>query len=289
MAAITPAFEVAPPAPGPVRYGLFAAATGPLELPEHGRAGGLQWEQDVCGTATLYTAECPPTGQDTKVSAEGDDYMTAAPFVVYAMSNCAPIGRGPEEHRRRAIARLMAGEQTAVETALWNGGGVGVTPALTLAGATTVVSAATGFAARIAALEEAFYDAYGYQGTVHVNTRAYGAAAAAGLIRSPNGGGQLFADGGRLQTPIGSVWSFGAGYDITGPANVAPEDGSVFAFITPNVTVYRSTEVNAPDPQFTFNRTTNQMYALAEREYVVGYGCPTVLAIEVPVETAATP
>lgn len=288
MAAIIPAAQVAPPAPGPIRYGLFAAANGPLDLPIHGRSGGLQWEQDVCGTAALYTADCPPSDQAAKTAVESDDYMTAAPFVVYALNNCAPVGRTPEEHRRRAIARLLTGEQSAVELALWNGGGVGATPALTLAGATAVVSAQTGFAARIAALEEAFYDAYGYQGTIHINSRAYGAASAAHMVKGP-GDGQLFPNPAQLLTPLGSRWSFGAGYDITGPANAAPAAGSVFAFMTPNVTVYRSSEVNAPDPAQTFNRTTNQMYALAEREYVVGYGCPTVFSLQVPIETAATP
>lgn len=280
MAAIIGAVQVPAPPAGVLRYGLFNAAAARPELPVHGRVGGVQFEPDTCGIARAYTAECPITNQDPKTLTDLSQVMTAAPFTVYASVVCSPVGRSAQEQSRRAVARLLAGEQSVVEQALWNGAGVGATPALTLAGATVVVSAATTFHARIAALEEAFYDAYGYQGTIHVNTRAYGAAAFSQMIHRAGVPPEVPPI---AVTPIGSRWSFGAGYDITGPANVAPAAGSVWAFMTGPVTIWSSSEPLTPDPAMTFNRSTNQMIAIAEREYAQSYDCPTVFALEVPV------
>lgn len=279
MAATTPPIYVDAPPAGPIRYGLFKAARM-LDLDIHGRTGGLQFEPDTCGIARLYTAECPASEQDVKTLSDLSPIVTATPFVAYASVLCSPVGRTPEEQQRRAVRRLMAGEQTQVEHAFWNGGGVGASPALTLMGATIVASALTSFGGRLAALEEAFYDVYGYQGTVHVNTAAYGAAAFGNLIIRPD----TPDIPAHLVTPIGSIWSFGPGYDITGPANVAPAAGSVWAFITGAVTVWRSQDMGTPDPRQTFDRTTNQMVALAEREYVVAPDCPEVFAIQLPLE-----
>lgn len=284
MAAITPPVYVPAPAPGPRRYGLFNAATI-TSLPEHGRTGGVQYEPDTCGVARLYTAECPITNQDLKTLTDTSQTVVVQPFVAYASVVCSPVGRTAEEQSRRAAARLLAGEQTQAELALWNGGAVGAVPALTLAGATVVVPApaVAGFGPRVAALEEAFYDAYGYQGTIHVNTRAEGAAAFAQMIHRPDVTASATVPS-IMTTPIGSLWSFGNGYGVTGPANVAPGAGNVWAFMTPNVTIWRSDDMFTPDPNQTFDRTANQMYAIAEREYAIGYDCPTVFAIELPVE-----
>lgn len=284
MAAITGAVSVPAPAAGPLRYGLFNAARSIQDIPVHARVGGVQFEPDTCGVARLYTAECPITDQNSKTLTDTSPVVTAAPFVAYASVVCSPVGRDPAEQSRRAAARLLAGEQTQVEAALWNGGGVGATPALTLAGATTVVGAGlTRFHSRIAALEEAFYSAYGYQGTIHVNTAANGAAARAEmLIRTSPGGGTEVPP--IIVTPLGSRWSFGAGYDITGPADAAPAAGSVWAFMTGPVQIWRSSDLLLPDPRQTFNRSTNQLIAVAEREYVVAYDCPEVFATQVPLE-----
>jgi len=279
MAATTPPVHVDAPPAGPIRYGLFNAARI-VDLDVHARTGGVEFEPDTCGIARLYTAECPPTAQDAKTLTDLSPIVTAQPFVAYASVLCSPVGRTPQEQQRRAVARLMAGEQTQAEHALWDGGGVGAAPALTLMGATIVPTGLTTFGARLAALEAAFYAAYGYQGTIHVNTAAEGAAAFGNMIVRPD----TPDIPGHLVTPIGSVWSFGAGYLTTGPANVAATPGSVWAFMTGGVTVWRSPDIGTPPPDQTFNRTTNQMVALAEREYVIAPDCPTVFAIELPLE-----
>lgn len=275
MAAIISNAElVATPAPSPRRYGLFTAATGPLALDTHGVGSGVQFISDHCGGAQLYDANC--VTHPTKAFVEGSDIMAADPFWVIAMKRCGAAGRTPAELEQAIKQQLLSGAQQQVEAAFWNGGGIGVTPALTTAGATTVTSTAVGFGARIAALEEAFYDTYGYVGTLHMNTRGYAAAAYADLLED---GGQ----GGRLLTPIGSVWSIGSGYDITGPDDADPAAGSIWVFMTGQVTMWASA-VSVPDLLATFDRTTNQYNALAEQVYALTYDCPDVSAIEVPIE-----
>jgi hypothetical protein len=281
MAAITPPVLVDAPSPGVLRYGLFNAANI-LPIPDHARVGGVEFQPDACGIARPYTAECPITNQDLKTFDDDTDTMPTAPFTVYASGVCAPVGRDAQEHARRVSAKLLGGEQTVVERALWNGAGVGATPNLTSNVGTVVApSAATGFGARVAALEAAFYAVYGYQGTIHVNTAAEGAAAFGNMLIRPDTPDVP----AHLVTPIGSVWSFGAGYDITGPAGVAPAAGSVWAFMTPVVTIWRS-DISVPDPAMTFNRTTNEMFAVAERDYTQSWLCDTVFAIQLPLEAA---
>jgi hypothetical protein len=281
MTGIIPRETVPAPPVASLRYGLFNAAWQTVDAPPHVRAGGVQFQPDSCGVAKLYTAECPITDQDLKDLAATPVTMTGDPFIAYASVLCAPTGWTADEQRTKAINKLLATEQTQVESALWNGGGVGALPALTGAGAATVTTTATSIEGRVAALEAEFYAAYGRQGTIHVNTRAMGNAATNHLIERPSVPPEVPSI---AVTPLGSRWSFGAGYGITGPADAAPAAGSVWAFMTPPVTIWRSNEVFAPDPNETFNRITNQRYAIAERFYTVAYECPTVFAVELPVE-----
>jgi hypothetical protein len=281
MAAIMPSVLVPAPAPGVRRYGLFNAANI-VALPDHGRIGGVEFQPDSCGIARAYTAECPITNQDLKTFDDDTDTMPAAPFTVYASAVCAPVGRDAAEHAQRVSAKLLAGEQTVVERALWDGAGVGAAPSLTTNVGTVVAPSGTaGFGSRVAALEAAFYAVYGYQGTIHVNTAAEGAAAFGNMLIRPDTPDVP----AHLVTPIGSIWSFGAGYGITGPAGVAPAAGSVWAFMTPAVTIWRS-DITVPDPAQTFNRITNQMFAVAERDYAQSWLCDTVFAIQLPLEAA---
>jgi hypothetical protein len=278
MAAIYPPQHVDAPPAGPLRYGLFNVVQRAPWQDIMGVAG-VQFEPDTCGVARLYTAECPPSNQNAKTFDTNNATVTGAPFWAYSGVVCAPVGRPISEQEQRAQRALISGEQTQVEAALWNGGGVGASPALTLAGATIVATATTTFGARLAALEEAFYSAYGYQGTIHVNTAAYGAAAFGNLIVRPDS--PVMA--AQLGTPLGSLWSFGAGYDITGPANAAPAAGSVWAFMTGAVSMWQG-DIKVPPGEQTFNRIMNQAYVEAARPYVVAPDCPQIFAIQLPLE-----
>jgi hypothetical protein len=264
----------APPI-SPIRYGLFTAAQGPFGLDTRGIGSGVQFITDHCGGAALYDANC--TTNPTKAFVEGSDLMAAEPFWVYAKKHCGTVGRTPQEIEQAVRQQLISGEQQQVESAVWNGGGIAVTPNLTGAGATIVTPSAPGAGAAIAALEEAAYDVYGYNGVIHINTRGYGALAYSQV---------LVRDGAQLKTPIGTVYSIAPGYGITGPANVAPAAGFVWAFMTSTVTMWRS-EIMVPSVTETIDRTLNQYNATAERVYAVTWDCPEVFAVQVPIMAPA--
>lgn len=266
----------APPT-GPLRYGLFNAATI-TELDTRGIGAGIQWTSDHCGQdAVVYNQTCAVS--PTKPFEEGADTFGTDPFWVLARKRCGAVGRTAAEAQAAARAQLLTAEQGVVEDVLWDGGGlVGHEPVLTtLAGVTTVTPAAGGAGAAIAALEEAFYSAHGYLGTIHVNTAAYAAAAYSNLI----------VQGSVLKTPIGSTWAFGAGYGDTGPLGAAPAAGSVWAFMTPPVFI-RCTLLDQVPATATLDRTLNQWDTLAERVYTVAFDCQDdVFAVQVPVAAPA--
>lgn len=275
MAPIIANAELVPtPAPGRLRYGLFSAATLTDDLDARGIGTGFQVAGEDCGTARPYDANCDT--HPAKTFDEGLGYMAAEPYWVYASLQCGAVGRTAAEIQASVRRRLASGEQHAVEEQLWGGGALVSDPQLTTAtGVTTVVLPAgvVGAGAAVAALEDAFYATYGYVGTLHLAMQGYAAVTYAGLVER---------QGGQLVTPIGSVWSFGSGYGITGPLGVAPAAGSVWAFMTPPVLIRRS-PVMVPDVTATMDRTFNQYMALAERVYAHTWLCDSVFAVQVPV------
>jgi hypothetical protein len=266
-----------------LRYGLFSAARIVEDVPSQHSLGGVQFEPTTCGVAHLYSAVCPPGSQADKVIDAKTPTQATRPFWATGSVVCSPVGADFAELEMLAKARLLAGEQTQVEAAFWDGGGVNAGPALTTMGAAVVPDLGlTSFGARLSLLIEAFQDAYGYQGTIHVNTRAMGAAAFGQFVVRPD-----TPDVPRhLVTPTGEIWAFGAGYGTAGPANVAPAAGSTWAFITGPVTIWRDAEISVQDPRQTFDRTTNQAQVVAERGYNVAPDCPTAFAIQLPIEAS---
>lgn len=263
---------IASPTPGQQRYGLFNAATVLDDLDARGIAGGWQVPAEDCGLVRAYDANCAT--HPAKTFDEGLAYQEATPYWVYATRRCGTVGTSPGEIEASVRRRLASGEQHAVEAQFWGGTAVASDPNLTgTAGVTTVVPAAPGAGAAIAALEDAFYDDYGYAGTIHVSMRAYAAVRYAQLAQD--------RAAGALVTPMGSQWAFGAGYGIAGPGGVAPDTGSVWAFMTPPVLIRRS-EVMVPSVLQTMNRTNNQYNGLAERVYTHAWLCPVVYAVQVP-------
>lgn len=260
------------PSAGVLRYGLFSAATVLDDLDARGIAGGWQVPAEDCGLVRAYDANCAT--HPAKTFDEGLAYMEADPYWVYATRKCGSVGTSPAEIETSVRRRLAAGEQRAVEAQFWGGTAVAADPNLTgAAGVTTVVPGAPGAGAAIAALEDAFYDDYGYAGTIHVSMRAYAAMRYAQIAQD--------RAAGALTTPMGSVWSFGAGYGVNGPAGAAPAAGSVWAFMTPPVLIRRSA-VTVPSVAQTMDRTHNQFMGLAERVYTHAWLCPVVYAVQVP-------
>lgn len=268
---------VATPAPGPLRYGLFTAATVTDDLDARAIAAGVQWANLDCGPPlNEYDANC--VTHPVKEFTEGLDYSNAEPYWFYALNRCGTVGRTPAEIEDAVRRWMTGGEQTAVESVLWSGGDYGTDPALTTAPDVTVVTPlAPGAGAALAALEASFYAAYGYLGTIHVNMAAYGALAD---YADRTGGA------GVLTTELGSKVSYGAGYGVDGPSGAAPAAGFVWAFMTPNVTVRRS-PMMVPPVLDTLDRITNQYNALAERVYLHSWTCDVVHAVQIPLAAPA--
>lgn len=268
--------EIAPLAPGLQRYGLFSAATVLDDLDARGIAAGFQIPAEDCGLVRAYDANC--LTHPAKTFDEGLTYMEAVPYWVTATRKCGTVGTDAVAMERSVRRLLAAGEQRAVESQFWGGTAVASDPNLIgTAGVTSVVlpAGSTGSGAAIAALEDAFYDNYGYVGTIHISMRAYA---------NLSYGGMMQRQGGQLVTPMGSVWSVGAGFGITGPGGAAPAAGNVWAFMTPPVLIRRSPVV-VPDITATMDRTFNQYMALAERVYTHTWTCNSVFAVEVPISS----
>jgi hypothetical protein len=269
---------IATPPVGLLRYGIFTAAAAILPMDNRIIASGLSFLSDHCGGANTYDQTCALS--PVKPFTEGSDLMEADPFWVIARKRCGAVGRTGEEMLSAVRQQLTTAEQEVVESVVWDGAGLTtVTPTLTASGATIVTPAAPGAGTAIAALEEAFYDVYGYMGTIHVNTQAYAAAAYSNLV---------VRDGGLLKTPLGSTWSFGPGYNITGPDDVAPAAGFVWAFMTGKTTIWRTEILPQPAPGQTLDRSLNQWDVLAERVYAVTWDCPDIFAVQIPVAAPAT-
>jgi hypothetical protein len=258
-----------------LRYGLFAAATL-LDMPDRVIAAGMQWYADDCGNFIAdYNQTCADS--PTKTAIEGTELLDTDPYWLVNRVRCGTVGRSAQEIRSVARGRLAAMEQWAVEDRLWNG--IAAQPdVLNLigAGATIVTPLADGAGAAISALENAFYQVNGYVGTVHVNVQAEGALEYAGFLNP---------DAGVLRTRMGTAVSLGAGYGINGPADVVPDVGNVWAFITGYTAVWRSTDaqIPQPDPQRVMDRSANQWDVVGERIYAAAWSCPEVFAVQVPI------
>lgn len=266
------------------RYGLFDAATM-LTMDSRIIASGLQFYADECGNFTeVYDPACG-VEPEVKTVNEGTELVSTDPFWNVTRLRCGTVGRTAEEILAASRGRLEAMEQWNVENVVWNG--IATQPDvlnLVGAGATVVTPLAPGAGAAISALENAFYQMSGYVGTIHVNTQAEGALQDAGMLNP---------DAGVLRTRVGTAVSLGAGYGITGPADVAPAPGFVWAFMTGYTGVWRSADVmSRVDPRRAMDRTANQWDTISERVYAVAWSCPEVFAVQVPIaapQSAVTP
>lgn len=246
------------PVPAPqargARYGLFSVANGPVDLDQRAIGGGVTWRPDTCGTAHYWPTVCHEErgDYDVKVFDDEPDLAEAASFVAYGSATCGSAGTSQADMDSKALRNLLSGEQTVVEEVL----------ATALAGVATPVAPAdpTDIVAVVAELEQWLYGtatmAYGNAGYLHAPPRIAAWAADRGLLV------QDWVPGGglRWRTHLGTFWSFGGGY---------PDDDRVT--ITGQVTVWRSPTVARTPAQL--DRATNQWYALAEREYAVGWDC----------------
>lgn len=275
MAGIIPG----PLVPGPEavrrRYGLLTAASGPLDLPVKGKAGGLRYVPVTCGSARLFPIECPADqqAQYNKIGDPNDPEIGALPFTVYASIDCGAAGYTEAEFEAKVTRRLENGEQGAVEFALWTGVtelGINSIPlgidSFASAPDDVVVPDDSNPVAVLAAVEDWVYQIQGYGNAAYVHAPV----SVASWMADHN---LVIDDGPIKRTPYGSVWVFGGDYPGTGDGNDDPPVGGAYLYVTGQVTVWRSPDVFVFPADQTMDRTLNQRTLLAEREYAVGVDC----------------
>ena len=275
MVATIPAVPVAKPTASlPLRYGLFQAAIGPLDLPVHGRNGGVHYETALCGEGFGYEVECVDD-QNSKAAAwteNGLTTVTGLPFIVFATMQCGTVGYSDEEQQAFILERLKGVEQSVVEE-VFSTSALGQGPGLVTAdGIITVTGAGDSVVNVLSELERARYcgfganqTQYGPPGILHAALPVLNALKAEHLVEW---------DGTRWRTPMGTVVSAGC-YANNDPAGAAPADGVFWMYLTGQTTIWRTpdSDVQIAPVEGSLDRTNNQFMMLAEREYVVTYEC----------------
>lgn len=217
------------------------------------------------GTVTVTQVSGTAPGLPKDLGANGGGLGTASPFTVYGHFTCSPVGFSPEMAQDRATQHLLAREEARVEQAFWTGDLLNdpnlaeSANDLTPTPPGTAVSADAG----IAALENFVAGVYGSLGVVHM-TRG---AASVLLARD-----RLVQTGSRLTTGLGTPVVAGAGYPGTSPAGADPGVGETWVYVTPALFGYRSEVFTSSNRSGDlFDRATNDLYAVAERTYLLGF------------------
>lgn len=267
MVAITPPILIDKPTPStPLRYGLFQAAVGPLDLPDHAITGGLQYVTGVCGPGFGYEVNCL-VDLDGKDFGVGLDTIVGVPFVVYATVQCGAVGYDFAEQNAFARERLFSIEQSVVEQ-IFSAGTFGQAPSLANnADVVTVTGGGVTAGDVLSELENALYCTAGYgpQGYIHAPLAVLNELKSEHLVEY---------DGLRWRTPMGTVVSAGC-YANLDPDGVAAADGTFWMYATGQTALWRTPDsalIEAP-VEGVFDRTTNQYMTLVERPYVLTFEC----------------
>ncbi|MGI5151364.1 hypothetical protein ACQEVC_34210 [Plantactinospora sp. CA-294935] len=272
-----PLVYVSAPSTTPYRYGLFSAAAVVDPADQREFQAGVEWEP-VCvdaPAATTSSAASDPS-RPTKSLSVGVSKVTASPVLrLYAGVEADLTGR--DDHLERARTALGLVEQQSLEHYAWTGS-AGNRPRLAdpatpiLAGSdASPVSLATA----VGLLEEHISDRSGVLGALWVPRKIGAHLAAADLTRLENP---------RMVAPLGNPYVF-AHTNGAGPAGAAAS-GEAWLYGTGPVMVRRS-QVTMPRLAEAHDRTTNDVFAIAERFYTIGWSC-TVVAVKVqlPAEPA---
>lgn len=245
-----PPLDYTAPLARPPGGGLYAVANL-LDRPDPARlSGGVSiWPVNCDPSFGAWPADpCASTGDLLK---SGDRSAPTEPFepvVVWGYDECGPT-KAETDIVARAEHNLELGEQRTVEAALAER----LRTDLTRDSAHDLIDAVSRLEAALAARS--------LTGVIHASPAVAAYAQHFGLIIRP---------GNRPRTPMGHLWSFGAGY--------ADGDGvsTTDLFATGDVTVWR----DAPTSRATLDPRHNLRLAVAERTIVAGYECP-VAAVKI--------
>ncbi|MFI5493606.1 hypothetical protein [Actinoplanes sp. NPDC051859] len=259
-----PWVSVTAPATVPYRYGLFSAAA--VLDPTDGREfmAGVQWEPvcaDAPAPATLAQA-CVQDRPPMLLPSGVDLAQAGPPMRLYTGFTCALPGR--EDLLERARQQLGLIEQQSVEHYAWTGE-AGNRPRLAdpdteiLGGsAAAPVSAAAG----LGLLEAFISDRTGAIGVVWAPRTAAAHLVGAQLTR---------VEGPRMVAPLGNPMVF-AHTSGAGPDGQLPAASDAWLYATGPVVVRRG-PVSLPTLPQALSTATNEVFAVAQRPYLVGWGC----------------
>lgn len=277
MAAVSPPALVAGAARQALPYGLFSAVTFRPPGSDRWESGTTSealtcdpiegigpWQCDIPRDETLGLPK-------TITTSEGDPAL-ADVFTVYGTFICSPIGWTPERAQARSAELLMIREENRVEQAFWSGDLLN-DPNLIDTATDLTAATAVPYLIGLGMLEEYVAAQYGSLGVIHM-TRG---AALHGLAL-----GALSSSGGRLLTSLGTPVAAGGGYPGTGPGVLGdPAAGTTWMYVTPAIFGYRSeifTSSNRPGDLL--DRGENDLYAVSERSYLLGFDpCPVGAAL----------
>ena len=291
--AIAARLVVDPPVFTPSPYGLLAASD--MRTDDVHWQMGVTWE-DICGGTGVILDPCVTsapgvTGIATKAATTSRTFWGATPFTVYVEVDCSPVDFY-DNREQTMLQALQRFESFQVERTFWTGiapeknsvGGtpngvfphlasnavvtegatVNLGPAVTLQQAATVpTGTALNVVDALGALEQQLARCLNGTGVIHVPQSL---APTLALL--------LQKQGNTLLTPNGNRVAIGAGYPGTAPDGSAPLAATVWMYATGPVFGYRSApEMRLMDGPAGFNRSTNTLKAIIERNYLMGYGC----------------
>lgn len=212
-----------------------------------------------CGGRLVYHVTvdlAEPTAEKTFTDSS---FVYGDPFVVYDGRVCPTFTE--EQAKASARNRLLKSEQRQVEQMFWKGPNQArlADPTVTVVhNPATPVTPAMG----VALLEACLADSYLGEGIIHAPRYT------AGLFNQQMQISDQLSRGGVLRTPLGTAWSFGAGYPRTGPDGTEPPAGQSWVYATGQVVIYRS-----PIVENATRDITGCMTGLAERTVGIAIQC----------------
>lgn len=259
----------------PLPFGLFSA----LAFRPSGERweGGVAWEEahtgPLGGIGDAGYNDDPAhevIGYPKELGKTSRGLQEATPFTVYGRHVCSPVGATFEEGQRLANTHLLTREEARVEQALWTGD-LGNVPNFAGAhGATapTDLGSATAKGA-IDELELHLAKVYGAVGVMHMARNVASYLLRAGALET-RGGSKLFT---KLGTPVVA----GTGYGIDKIVGTSALLG------------YRSEIITSSEtPGDLFETRQNNLTAIAERTYTIGYGPAGLAAVTITAPTSTT-
>lgn len=272
-------------------HGLFSAFT--LRPDSRDRwESGARWEPGTCEPVDgIGQAQCDPedtVGLPKELDSNLPGWGNASPFTVYGHFQCSPVGYSAERAQALADDHLYAREEARVERAFWTGDLGNIpnlrqtldtdgTPVLTEV-VNPTPGTAVDFVVGLGLLEAALAESYGSIGVIHMSRLAGSVATSRQVVQTT---------GGRLTSHLGTPIVAGAGYPGTGPTGQVPTGNTTWMYATPALFGYRSEVFRSSNrPGDLFDRARNDLYAVAERSYLLGFDPCGVFAVLVDLDPA---